>query len=45
MNHDHLFARDGHLTMLSLDRYDVGELDALFPGLRLADDEPLYTRP
>ena len=22
-----LFARDGHLTMLSLDRYDVGELD------------------
>jgi hypothetical protein len=25
---DDLFARDGHLTMLSLDRYDVGELDA-----------------
>ncbi len=23
-----LFARDGHLTMLSLDRYDAGELDA-----------------
>lgn len=23
-----LFARDGHLTMLSLDRYDTGELDA-----------------
>ena len=22
-----LFARDGHITMLSLDRYDVGELD------------------
>ncbi|MFO0632234.1 MAG: hypothetical protein U0168_05215 [Nannocystaceae bacterium] len=33
MNEQHrdLFARDGHLTMLSLDRYDVGELD---PGQR-----------
>jgi len=29
MNHDvrDLFARDGHLTMLSIDRYDTGELD------------------
>lgn len=25
-NHRDLFARDGHLTMLSVDRYDVGEL-------------------
>lgn len=25
-NHRELFARDGHLTMLSIDRYDVGEL-------------------
>jgi hypothetical protein len=25
--HRDLFARDGHLTMLSLDRYDTGELD------------------
>jgi hypothetical protein len=30
MNHNDrdLFARDGHLTMLSIDRYDVGELGA-----------------
>jgi len=27
MSHEHMFARDGHLTMLSLDRYDVDELD------------------
>ena len=26
MNHE-VFARDGHLTMLSIDRYDTGELD------------------
>jgi len=31
--------------VIGLHRYDVGELDALIPGLRLADDEPLYTRP
>jgi WD40 repeat protein len=31
--------------VIGLHRYDVGELDALVPGLRLADDEPLYTRP
>jgi len=30
--------------VIGLHRYDVGELDALVPGLRLADDEPLYTR-
>ena len=31
--------------VIGLHRYDVGELDALVPGLRLADDEPLNTRP
>jgi WD40 repeat protein/3',5'-cyclic AMP phosphodiesterase CpdA len=31
--------------VIGLHRYDVGELDALIPGLRLADDEPLYTLP
>jgi hypothetical protein len=31
--------------VIGLHRYDVGELDALAPGLRLADDEPLYVRP
>ena len=27
IDREQLFARDGHVTMLSLDRYDVGELD------------------
>jgi WD40 repeat protein/3',5'-cyclic AMP phosphodiesterase CpdA len=31
--------------VIGLHRYEVGELDALIPDLRLADDEPLYTRP
>ena len=31
--------------VIGLHRYDVGELDALVPGLRLTDDEPLYTLP
>ncbi|HWO22877.1 MAG TPA: pentapeptide repeat-containing protein [Kofleriaceae bacterium] len=31
--------------VIGLHRYDIGELDALVPGLRLADDEPLYTQP
>lgn len=31
--------------VIGLHRYDVGELDSLIPGLRLSDDEPLYTRP
>jgi WD40 repeat protein len=30
--------------VIGLHRYDVGELDALVPGLRLANDEPLYPR-
>jgi WD40 repeat protein/3',5'-cyclic AMP phosphodiesterase CpdA len=29
--------------VIGLHRYELGELDALVPGLRLADDEPLYT--
>jgi WD40 repeat protein len=28
--------------VIGLHRYEVGELDALIPGLRLADDEPLW---
>jgi WD40 repeat protein/uncharacterized protein YjbI with pentapeptide repeats/3',5'-cyclic AMP phosphodiesterase CpdA len=31
--------------VIGLHRYELGELDALAPGLRLADDEPLYTLP
>jgi WD40 repeat protein len=31
--------------VIGLHRYDIGELDALIPGLRISDDEPLYTRP
>jgi hypothetical protein len=31
--------------VIGLHQYDVGELDALVPELRLADDEPLSTRP
>jgi len=31
--------------VIGLHRYEIGELDALIPGLRLGDDEPLYTRP
>jgi hypothetical protein len=30
--------------VIGLHRYDVGELDALIPKLRLADDEPLCSR-
>jgi hypothetical protein len=30
--------------VIGLHRYDVGELDALVSGRRLADDEPLYRR-
>ncbi|HEY6174097.1 MAG TPA: hypothetical protein VIX73_06625, partial [Kofleriaceae bacterium] len=28
--------------VIGLHRYEVGELDALIPWLRLADDEPLW---
>lgn len=31
--------------VIGLHRYEVGELDALVPGLRLTDDEPLYAPP
>jgi hypothetical protein len=30
--------------VIGLHRYEAGELDALIPGLRLNDIEPLYTR-
>ncbi|HEY6178110.1 MAG TPA: pentapeptide repeat-containing protein [Kofleriaceae bacterium] len=30
--------------VIGLHRYDIGELDALVPGLRLAEDEPLIAR-
>jgi hypothetical protein len=31
--------------VIGLHRYDPGELDALVPGLQLADNQPLYTLP